>query len=283
MLHPVLGHELGHAIWRGSEHEKTIKEIIQNHLLSNAKFQSGDSLAAWLYHADAPEEVKRTLNILASSRGINQGNFFGGFADAAAWVEEIACDLIGLATFGPSFVSSLSELLYGLMPSGGGFGPVHPPNGCRANMMLQAIALLGYDKVVLPSHTAQALHSEFWEQLNGQRQASPWFDLFTDQELNQTLQAIRDLLQQHPPSAYDSPTSEILSALVDELANQIPPNNFAMSDAGVPAFSKIDFRHILYAGWVAAQDATVTTFADMNRLCEHAIMQQRAIKHYTGG
>ncbi|MES2349199.1 MAG: hypothetical protein V4641_16680 [Pseudomonadota bacterium] len=283
LLHPVLGHELGHAIWRGSEHEKTIRELIQNNLLSNAKFQSSDALAAWLYSANAPDEVKRTLNILEANRGITQDDFFGGFADASAWVEEIACDLIGLATFGPSFVSSLSELLYGLMPSGGGFGPVHPPNGCRANMMLQAITLLGYDQLILPSQTAQDLHREFWGQLHGQRQSNPWFDLFTDEELNRTLQAIRELLQQHPPSAYDSPRPEILSALVDELANQIPPNNFSLSDTGVPSFSKIDFRHILYAGWVAAQDATVTTFADMNRLCEHAIMQQRAIKHYTGG
>jgi hypothetical protein len=282
LLHPVLGHELGHAIWRGSEHEKTIHSIVRNNLLTNQKFVSTGTLAAWLYDANAPDEIKENLKIV-SNRGINQANFFGEFADAGAWVEEIACDLIGLATFGPSFVSSLSELLYGLMPSGGVFSPAHPPNGCRVNMMLQAITLLGYDQQTLPSGAANALHTDFWAQMHSQRRANPWFDVFTDQELSQTLQAIRNLLGQHPPSLYEAPSQEMLSSLVDELSNQIPPNNFAISEAGIPTLSEIDFRHILYAGWVAAQDSSVTSFADMNRLCEHAIMQQRAIKHYKGG
>jgi hypothetical protein len=102
LLHPVLGHELGHAIWRGSEHEKTIHSIVQNNLLTNQKFVNTGTLAAWLYDANAPDEIKENLKIV-SNRGINQANFFGEFANAGAWVEEIACDLIGLATFGPSF------------------------------------------------------------------------------------------------------------------------------------------------------------------------------------
>jgi hypothetical protein len=281
LLHPVLGHELGHAIWRGSEHEKTIRQIIQNGLLSNPKFLNLDALTAWLYDAGAPVEVQQTLQALDRA-GINQKNFFVKFADVKAWIEEIACDLIGLATFGPSFVSSLSELLYGLMPSGGGFSPNHPPSGCRVNMMLRAITLLGYDQLILPNESAQSLHQEFWEQLHSQRQANAWFDIFTDQELSETLLAIRELVGQHPPSMYESPTAGILGALVNELLNQIPPNNFSMSDVGVPSLTRIDFRHILYAGWVAAQDSSVTTFADINRLCEHAIMQQRAIKRYSG-
>jgi hypothetical protein len=282
LLHPILGHELGHAIWRGSEHEKTLRQIVWDHLVSNPKFQTIKSLATWIYDAGAPPEVQERLKRLESQSGITQENFFEQFADRAAWIEEIACDLIGLATFGPSFVGSLSELLYGLVPSGAGLGSLHPPPGCRVNMMLQAINLLGYDKLVLDSQLAESLHRDFWTQLHSKRQANPWFDMFTDGELNEALSAIRNLLAQHSPSLYEGPSANTLDALVNELVNQVPPTNFVLSEDGVPMLSKVDFRHILYAGWVAAQDSSVTTFSDMNRLCEHSIMQQRAIKHYMG-
>jgi dUTPase len=43
-------------------------------------------------------------------------------------------------------------------------------------MMLQAITLLGYDQQTLPSGAANALHTDFWAQMQSQRRANPWFD-----------------------------------------------------------------------------------------------------------
>jgi hypothetical protein len=44
------------------------------------------------------------------------------------------------------------------------------------------------------------------------------------------------------------------------------------------SWMSVDFRHVLYAGWICsvAPPAGVS-FAQINRLCEHGIMQQRAI------
>ena len=107
LLHPVLGHELGHAIWRGSEYEKLLKTIIESTLLSvNTKFNNSNSTATWLYDSNAPLDTQQLLANFGAG-GINQANFFQNYANWGAWVEEITCDLIGISTFGPSFVVSV--------------------------------------------------------------------------------------------------------------------------------------------------------------------------------
>ncbi|MFZ6741889.1 hypothetical protein ACO0LC_01505 [Undibacterium sp. JH2W] len=281
LLHPVLGHELGHAIWQGSEHERSLQKIIEDKLLqTNQKFMNPDLAAAWMYSPQAPQGIKDELAAYHSKYGIDQTTFFQHVANWQAWVEEITCDLIGLATFGPSFVAALNQLLYGLMSSGVGFSPAHPPVGCRVNLMLSAIRLLGYDKMSVANQHHQKDIDDFWGQLHTQKQTNSWFDIFSDQELLDTLTEIRGLLSLHPPACYESPNPIQFDKLLQQLLNQIPPLDFNVNSDGTLSCVDVDFRHILYAGWVSSKKDSKTSFFDINRLCEHAIMQLGAIRTF---
>ena len=280
LLHPVLGHELGHAIWRGSEHEKKLREIIfKNLILTNQRFKDPGTAAAWMYSSQAPIEIQETLAQL-SNNGVVQGNFFNGVASLVAWIEEITCDLIGLATFGPSFVAALCQLLYCQVSSGVGFSKAHPPVGCRVNLMLSAIRLLGYDQIKVADQNIQKSITDFWTQLDTQKKNDSWYDIFSDQELLQTLTEIRNFLGSYAPACYNCPDSIQFEKLLKQLSNQIPPLDFSIGDKGEPICTDVDFRHILYAGWIASRSDNSLSFPNINRLCEHAIMQLGAIRTF---
>ena len=276
LLHPLLGHELGHAIWRGSEHEKKLKEIIQKNLLSqNSSMMNATSAASWLFSQQAPQTIKDDLANL-SKQGINQGNFFQ-HASWEAWIEEITCDLIGLLTFGPSFIAAHCQALNGVVPSGGGFGTQHPPVGCRINMMLVAAAQLNLSNIQLQDASLTQMAALFWKKLNEKKQQDSWFDIFPDAVLNSTIQEISSLLELHSPARYPSPDPVQLSSLLSKTSNQIPPVGFAVDEHKNIRCTRVDFRHILYAGWIAAANQPPEAFLMLNQLCEHGIMQQQAI------
>jgi hypothetical protein len=273
LLHPVLGHELGHAI-RGSQFEALLDKIIREKLLQgSAKFKDPATTEAWLYDQNAPADFKALLPVLAG----NASQFFGYYADWQSWVDEITCDLIGLVTFGPSFAAALCQLLYSLAPSGNEYSPYHPPVACRVNLILNAMRLLGYDQIAVTNPEHLAATQSFWRKLESHRKQEPWYELFTDQQLQDTLNDLRTWLSNHPPAKYDAPNPATLDKLLDMLAKQIPPIGFEVDAEGKPTCVDVDFRHILYAGWIASHERANNEFVRINRLCEHAIMQQRAI------
>ncbi len=277
LLHPILGHEIGHAIWRCSKHEHKLRNIIENALVkSGSRFSSSAATANWLYLKNAPAGVQNTLSKL-DSLGVKENNFFQ-WADWEAWKEEILCDLIGLIIFGPSFVAAHCELLYALIPSGEGLGDEHPPNGCRVNMMLTAARLMGYNNTTaLPNGHLKDATVKFWNDLHSKRQLNPWFVIFTDEQIKAALSDIGTLLNSFPPTHYPTPTDKVIRELFDQLINKVPPVGFRMDKNKTPECYAVDFRHILYVGWIASQHTEKMPFLILNRLCEHAIMQQRGI------
>lgn len=278
LLHPILGHEIGHAIWRCSKHEPKLRNIIEDALVKNdGRFSNSAATANWLYLKNAPVGVQSTLSKLGSSHGVTEHNFFQR-ANWEAWKEEILCDLIGLIIFGPSFVAAHCELLYALIPSGEGFGIEHPPNGCRVNMMLTAARLMGYNNTTaLPSGHLKDATVKFWKNLHSKRQPNPWFDIFTDKQIKAALDGIGALLNLFPPTHYPIPTDKVIKELFDQLINKVPPVGFRMDKNKTPECYTVDFRHILYVGWIASQHTEKMPFLILNRLCEHAITQQRGI------
>lgn len=281
LLHPILGHELGHAIWRGSEHEGAVKTIVQRNLRdNNAIFKTEADATAWLYSPNAPKEVRDVLDRYKAS-GVNQGNFFK-WASLHAWIEEITCDLIGIVTFGPSFVAAHCQLLYSLVSSGAGFGKSHPPVSCRTNMILAASRLLGYDQLQLGDKELNEDIQRFWAEITAQKRADPWFEMFTDGELLGALTDIKNLFHPFAPAEYEAPTPDLMQRLLAQVNRQIPPLDFCIEPDGKPVCRDMDFRHILYAGWIASRRPNAVPFLYMNRLCEHAIMQLGAIKINNG-
>jgi hypothetical protein len=274
LLHPILGHEVGHAIWRCSKHQGTLRSSVLSELTDPAGiFANPGATADHMFSSAAPQKMKDYLLRI----GISRHDLFS-WADWDAWIEEILCDLIGLATFGPSFVAAHAELLYSLDPSGVRFGEEHPPVAWRVNFVRHGAKLLGYD--ILPSvgNPMTPNVERFWNSIERYQESDAWFDVFTEPKLRNALANIGSLLGNYPPSGYTVPTFGELEHLVSQLLRHVPPIGFSIRENGEPLCRSIDFRHILYAGWIVSQhESAAIPFGLINRLCEHAIMQQGAI------
>lgn len=276
LLHSILGHELGHAIWRCSKHEHAIrKDVLAKFVGVPGIFADAASTLAHIYSVAAPPEVQAQLRMMAD-HGVNQANFFQ-WANWESWIEEILCDLVGLVSFGPSFVAAQCHLLPSINPNIHGFGPNHPSTGWRINLILRGAAILGFDALPPQNHPGHASVQEFWTKMYASRAALPWADVLTDDQLTDALIGVSGLLLQHPPAGYAHPNSDVVWNLVSSLQRGVPPVGFSLSQEGAPDCEHRDFRDILYAGWIASVQQQAPSFELVNRLCEHGIMQQAAI------
>lgn len=277
LLHSILGHEIGHAIWQCTKHENVLKNEVLSHLLhTGGQFESGSSTANWIFSPTAPPAIRA---FLATQPSATAANLFTSFCNWEAWVEEMLCDTIGLLTFGPSFIAAECRMLYGLDPSGMALAPQHPFVGWRVNLLRRGARLLGMDSLPEQDSVLKGDMKEFWDYIDTFVQPDPWFNILTDAELLAALQGLERLLATHAPALYTSPTFERLEKLTAQLLNLTPPVGFEITDNYELKCENIDFRHILYAGWIASRrnSGSALPFKRVNELCEHAIMQQRSI------
>lgn len=280
LLHSILGHEIGHAIWANAKHQGRLKQILKAHLSKpGSVLESKEATAKRMFDANAPFIVRQTL----IKESIKQDEFFVS-SRWEAWIEEILCDLIGLLTFGPSYVAAACHLLLAIDPTGLEHGPDHPPVAWRLNTLLDAANIRGLDLVAAVDSETDRSVKAFWEDLHSKRQTDPWCDVIDRASLTEALDAISGLLSEHAPAAYPTETLSLLPRLLTDLKGGIPPAGFSVSEDGTLQRPLIDFRHILYAGWIfhSGSDDTSADIKSVNRLCEHAIMQQRALKLYAG-
>lgn len=278
LLHTILGHEIGHAMYRCSKHQRDLVEIT-NKLIANTVFADPNSTAQWLYSPQAPAQVKKQLaSAELRSRGVNVGNFFTRAASWSAWIEEVLCDLIGLMTFGPSFVAAECNLLYSMDPSGAGIGPKHPLVGCRANYLAAAAKARGFASAKFSNDDLQKAYLGFWSSIDARTQNDAWFDVFPQAKIGEAVSELEKLFAPLQPALYMAPEEPTLRLLVEQLARHVPPVGFEVDNKQIMRWEKVDFRHVLYAGWIAAANDATLPFLNLNRLCEHAIMQQRAIE-----
>lgn len=277
LLHSILGHEVGHAMWHCSDHRHDLLNAVKPNLFfGSGVFSDEKSVAAWIYSSSAPAGIKRILAGMAA-KGVKQTNFFE-YVSLEAWCEEILCDFIGLLTFGPSFIAAEANLLLALDPSGAQFGVSHPPVGCRLNFLLTASNILGFDFDGYSDTTLKSAVTKFWADIETKKRTDSWFDVFTRKELEDTLNALSGVLSALPPAVYSNPSEQDLSFLVSQLEEVVPPTGFSIKADRKLNNRSMDFRHILYAGWITSVSLPDgLSFAQINQLCEQGIMQQLAV------
>jgi len=286
LLHPILGHEMGHAIYSIAAHEKALDQVIKENLIQPSKyFASAQNFTEWMYR-NPPQSVKVFLSVIEAELQVNEQNILDAYVDFAAWEEEFLCDFIGLLMFGPSFIAAISDLLYSVDSSGSEIGNFHPPTACRVNTLIEAANILGYETLKFdPDY--QPVVDAFWRSIHEKKQGNEWFDVFTSDQIRETLHKLTAFLGPHENALYPTPTKERVQPLIKKLLVNIPPVGYEFSTHQVEGKSKphlsfdenVDFRDILFAGWIATcNDVKSLKFEHANKLCEYGILQQRAIK-----
>jgi hypothetical protein len=276
LLHSILGHEVGHAVYRCSKRQAEINVKVLQQLMNGGVFASPDATVDHLYSTTAPAQIQDQLAKL-NNAGFTKAEFFTRVANWPAWLEEILCDLFGLITFGPAFVAAQTELLYALDPSGLVLGPRHPPVSWRVNLIVRMADILKMNSPPSVGHPIHAATKKLWDLIGGSVKTGAWFNVFTDGQLTNAFQALRAIVQPFAPCEFPAPNNDVLGKLLQKLESRVPPIGFELNEKGEPECQSVDFRHIILAGWLAAISGKLE-FAAINHLCEHAIMQQRAIE-----
>lgn len=266
LFHPILGHELGHAGLAVPEvHSRAVGAL--QALNRSPNLVSRDAFRAWLANFSTTTLSDATVDQIIVS-----------------WLIEFFCDLFGLLTFGPSFVGAHSTLLSALDPTGEQIGNSHPPGKCRFRLMSVALAHLGW--TTFGDDLLRQLRNDnevMWPSLLDVTLQDPLVEIVSDQEVRNAI----DLLLADPTrfggSIYQLPDRDSALELSRQLLGRIPPLHAQTFDAGVASLAVPDFRTILLAGWLAwrateegAQPNPISFF-DVNRLCDHAILQSQAI------
>ena len=180
-------------------------------------------------------------------------------------------------------MAALANLLPSLDPSGLGIGPAHPPVAVRIRYMLQAAQILGLDVVADDNAELKSRVAAFWSELKSKDSGDPWCSIFDDQQVHGFVGELKVLLERLQPAAYSTPSDQELASHLRKLEQCTPPVGYEIQLPDTVHCYPVDFRQILYAGWIANSAFPSISFDTINRLCEHAIMQQRAIQLRLGG
>lgn len=267
LLHPILGHEIGHAAQHVPVRKKFIEGELLPFLLAGGALASQDKLHGL---GLTPPLTNRTDSELK--------------ATVRAWLVEIACDLIGLVFMGPAFIGAARSLLAAIDGKGESYGPKHPPNTWRFEVLTRAYKKLGWD--TLSGEESESLKTAI-ERFNTKllsydattAKANAVFDAGIIEEAIDKIVAFFD---KYPKTVkYAPPSVADLDNLVSALCQARPPLGQRLgTDWG---FLDIDYRHILHAGWLAfvadmapnIELKSEKKFFYMNRLCEQAILQRQ--------
>ena len=284
LLHAIFGHEIGHAAWTIPKHKADLMDKVLKPLRAAGPLNSTSQATAWLGNdPGAPGPIVDLRNQDPDSTQID-GNKLN------SWFQEFMCDLFGLVTFGGSFLAAHQTLLLALDPTGHRWGPYHPPYICRKAVLWRACKHLKWDELPASLHEPglRADVVAFMNSYSGTTAPGRWEDVFTQDQVAAAVEALRTFLSAAGTSCFNMPDESTLSSFVGMLTNHIPPCGSDLSGAASPVNRGVDFRHILFAGWLVAEKLTTPsgsvkqglTFDQLNRLCELGLRQQRAIDLY---
>lgn len=290
LLHAIFGHELSHTAINAERPGK----IMSTSVLPKARrgrLQDQTQATIWLNCENAPESVKAALE--------KDPKFEFAEQSLVNWRQEIICDLFGLKLFGPAFAAAHRTIIEALCPRDDFFdldSVTHPPYPVRQRVLATAIDILEWNKPISapedgPLHDAEkALIGYISETIE-----PDWFTVYDREQVEDLLSAIEALFEPYDLN-YTPPARAELVELVDRLAQERPPIFQILDPEGAPTNKDIAGTHCLYAGWsywfgaeslaeaARKHDASVKalSFLELNRLCDQALLQQRAI-HLVNG
>lgn len=145
-------------------------------------------------------------------------------------------------------------------------------------MLRRALELLGWHTPI----TTEEFEREFLAYLLDDP-FRPEALVFDDAQLNQAIAGIQQVIAPLGRLAYSPITADELSALVYMLASQVPPVRAQIEADGKVTLDEINVAQTLHAGWACwlgrekLPNPPSFSFFDTNRLCDVALLQQRAV------
>jgi hypothetical protein len=124
---------------------------------------------------------------------------------------------------------------------------------------------------------------QMWPSLSDPGLNMAWVELIPDDQVRRALDSLRADPTQFGNSFFNLPTRDQINELSQQLLLRLPPLPIQTIGDGEVTLPEVDFRNILLAGWLAwrnteiAPGAKPLTFFEVNRLCDHAILQNQAI------
>jgi hypothetical protein len=261
-----------------------------------AEFEKGplhDEVQAtdWFKREEAPEQVKAVIT--------DDPSFSFRKESLSSWRTEIVCDLFGLLLFGPSFAAAHRMILEPVSADPKRLvsdKSTHPPFVVRRRAVTQAMKP-GWDKPVCGPDKG-AVHDAECEFLAyaTDDSASNWPNVLSQDQLQRSLDILRRIFEPHPGVAFCRPDAAQLAELVDRLTLCRPPIMQRIDGNGVPTVGDVKTFHCLYAGWsfwfgreklrngrlAEYPRLRELDFLRVNKLCDQALLQQRAIAHSKG-
>lgn len=280
LMHAIFGHELGHAAFHTGAAASICRNRVLPALNREGPLSGPDELEAWIRCPDAPEDVKRHLHEMPHARS--------SAGQVEQWSLELMCDLFGLLIFGTAFAAAHRTLLEPATRSTAEHelrSPTHPPLVARRRTLVDAMRVLALDTPVTldtdgPVHEAERLLLGYVLEHDG----SDWPAIFTEAQLRDALEAMKSVFAADPAIMFEKPSRENTIRLVDRLARRLPPILEEIDARGVAKQEPMPAGHCLHAGWVywfgrdlLETDGIGLDFLRTNRLCDQALLQQRAI------
>lgn len=278
LLHALFGHEMGHLAMRVTGTRSRINTEVLPHLQRGA-LQNEQVVDGWLKGSEV-SGIRRQFEGVSFNFS---ATMLGG------WLTEFTSDMFGLILFGPAFVAAHRTLLepqhaapYRLNIS----APTHPPYAVRRSLLSRALVLLGWSQPRLPDKTPERkAENAFLAFLCKDRFAEEaWTrDLIADEDLKQALDGLRAICPDH---AFEPLAGPDIGRLLLRFTRSLPPliEKIAATRKGERMeIALLTEAQVLHAGWMywIGRDHLANerdlTFEEVNRLCEMALIQHRAI------
>jgi hypothetical protein len=287
LLHAIFGHEIGHAAYAIPSLESALDKNVFTPLFAGTPLADVGSAQKWIEDSSRPSEVDRFMHFVWEANQRHDFTFLGrNNYSLEQWHQELFCDLFGLMMFGPTFAGAMNALLGSMNPRGESISETHPPFACRANLIVRALRRLGYLNHSATGDAeldaAVASTASYFQRVPS---SNPWYELFTDKNVDDAIAGIHAILSPIPKALYTNPAAADLVHVVSNLRRGVPPCGSRLHPTEPkPEPFPLDFRHILYGGWIAwlgqkqFNPATHFKFLYINRLCERGILQQIAVE-----
>jgi hypothetical protein len=276
LLHTILGHEIGHVAYAYHELRHELETKVTSVLLDGSPFTSTSDFKDWL---------EKTYKLNLGDPALNDA--------FARWRQEYFCDLFGLLIMGPSFLPAYRSLFHLLDHTGSRYSATHPPIMSRYSMLQDALSFLSWEKWEGIGHQnlRQPLNSMYEPMRQHVSSIPAAMRILDHKQVESATTALKDILKRMGDTLYVHPNPDELSEILSALLNGTPAICTKVKVAGRKLKRRylvnhpIDFRHILFAGWLAvyhdARDKEELSLFKINRLCDRSILHQDAINTWT--